>query len=204
MAISVNEIFHKVGLNPKGPVKWNGEIEEKSSGVYLIALTDDPSSNESIAVDFGIDEMVFKDWLDKKTGLKICENEVKKLQEIEKYLLSKWHPNQNILYIGETKTNLRTRIKSFYNYKVGNSGPHSGGYWLKLLSCLENTFIYYAKSDLSRETEFKMLLHFIELLSDNNLYDISEPAKYLPFANLKVDVTKLNDIKKAFKRKKVI
>jgi len=205
LAISVNQLFDKVKLKHKGAKKWDDKIDANYRGVYVISLTDDPDTNEPKQIDFDIDENVFNEWSKRSSDLSIENKKVSTKTEIKDYLMKFWHHDQNILYIGESSSvnsNLTKRIRDYKNHIVGNKGPHTGGYWLKLLPSFKNTFIYYAESDKPRATEFKMIMYFAELVSGQKFYDINDFSKYFPFANLKVDVLKKHSIKKAIKKEK--
>ena len=104
------------------------------------------------------------------------------------------------MYIGESQAGLNQRIGQYYSHVVGWKGPHTGGYWIKLINELNQLYVYYSEADNSREAEFKLLMHFIESVAEQSFYDIDNLSKYLPFGNLKVDFTKYHLITNAVKR----
>ncbi len=90
------------------------------------------------------------------------------------------------------------------NYQVLNGivfRVHTGGYWIKLLSQLENLYVYHAQSKNPRDTEFKMLMYFIEESTGESFYELEELGIHLPFANLKVDFQKKHNISNAVQKK---
>ncbi|WP_298238402.1 hypothetical protein [uncultured Algibacter sp.] len=208
MAISIDNIFSEFGLDYSKAYNWNQKLDANFNGVYLIALTNDPKTQKPHSFEFDICEKTFDNWIKEATDLEIDGNRVTDKGQIKEYLKQFWNPNENILYIGESssKTNpIQDRVKQFYTHKVGKKGPHTGGYWLKLLSCLSNVSIYYAESNNPREIEFKMLMKFIELSSGKSFFEIKDFANFLPFANVKIDVSKRHTLKKHYnnnKRKK--
>ena len=201
MAVTVEEIFNKVGIKEFDTLKW-GEIKKHSipnkPGIYVIAL---PHEKQELEVD----KKVIEDWMKKSENLSVG-GEADTPSALIKELKSHWKPNATILYIGQTSTSvkgLKKRLIDFYRHKPGNSGSHSGGYWIKLLSDLDNLHVHYAACDNSYEKEFKMLMYFaMKLAKKESILDIEGLGKYLPFANLTADIDKEHRIKGAVKGKK--
>lgn len=196
--LTVNDLFKKVGLTPSAPVKWGDTIPIKGNGVYVVSLSDNPSKNKNNFPLFEISKDVFNNW--RKLSPEVNVNGVLSKAVIEEELNRFWKAGQNILYIGESTSEsngLAKRLNQFYIHKVGWKGPHTGGYWIKLLSELENLYVYYAVCPNPRDTEFKMLMYFIEQTASRSFYELDELGKHLPFANLKVDFQKKHAIKKA-------
>ncbi|OIQ21193.1 hypothetical protein [Lacinutrix sp. MedPE-SW] len=205
MAVSVAELFEEFRLKPKGSFSWNHPLDANYNGVYVLALTSNPNDKEPHPFNFEICDDTFSYWLSQATDLQINGEKVTKKEQVKQYLKQFWNPNENILYIGESSspTNpLQKRIKQFYSHKVGQKGPHTGGYWLKLLSCLNNVSVYYAQAQNPREVEFKMLMKFVELSTGKSFYEIENFANYLPFANVKLDVSKKHFLTKHTNRNK--
>ena len=63
------------------------------------------------------------------------------------------------------------------------------------MNCLKDTYVFYAESENPRDTEFKMLMKFIEKSSGKSFYDLENIGDYLPFANLTADFYKTHGIK---------
>ncbi|SDB30218.1 hypothetical protein SAMN03097699_0595 [Flavobacteriaceae bacterium MAR_2010_188] len=198
MAVSIDVLFNEFKLNYVGAFKWNVSLNAKFNGVYVIALTDNPKSSEVHSHSFEICDETFNYWVTQATNLEIKGKMVTSKKEVKDYLRQFWNPNENILYIGESSslTNpLQKRIKQYYAHKVGQKGPHTGGYWLKLLSCLKSVSVYYAESPNPREVEFKTLIKFIELSVGKSFYEIENFTNHLPFANVKIDISKNHQLK---------
>ena len=198
MPVSVDQLFKALKLKYEGPFKWNEKLKANYNGVYIITLTEDPKDKSKNKFQFALCPDTFKRWLIEANDLEIQGKKVNKIKDVKKYLEQFWNPNENILYIGESssQTNpLEKRINQFYVHKVEQKGPHTGGFWLKLLPCLKDTFIYYAKVERPRETEFKLIMKFVELSTTKEFYDLDNFSKYFPFANLKVDIMKDHEIR---------
>lgn len=199
MAVSIDKIFKEFRLDYKGAFIWNEKLDANFNGVYILALTDNPKTKSAHSYRFDICEDTFNYWITQATDLEIEGNKVTSKKEVRDYLEQFWNPNENILYIGESssKTNpIQDRVKQFYTHKIGQKGPHTGGYWLKLLSCLKNVSVYYAKAASPKEIEFKMLIKFVELSTGKSFFELDDFTKYLPFANVKIEVSKRHELKK--------
>ena len=205
MAISINQLFSEFNLSHSKAIKWNEKFEAKFNGIYVIAQTNDPFSIVSKNSEFGICPNAFLEWTKEATELKINGNESNGIQQLTEHLNEFWNPNENILYIGQSssKTNpIQKRVGQFYSHKLGKKGPHTGGYWLKLLNSLNDTYIYYAETKKPRDTEFKMLMKFIESSSGKSFYELENIGKHLPFANLTADFYKEHGIKNSTNKNK--
>jgi hypothetical protein len=201
--ITVNDVFHKVGLEPSKPIKWGEHIPEKGTGVYVVSLSSNPLQNLGVLSSCKIKDDVFDKWKTMSPELNVNGDTLK--ADIEKELNQFWKSNQNILYIGESSSvtnGLSKRVKQFYDHQVGWKGPHTGGYWLKLLSEIEDLYVYYSICNHPRDTEFKMLMYYIEQSTQKSFYEINGLGMNLPFANLKVDFQKRHGIKNAVKKTK--
>lgn len=201
--ITVNDIFNKVGLTPSLPYKWGTTIPEHGNGVYVVSTSSDPARNEGISNQCSIDKDVFIKWKEFAPELNVGGEH--SLEHFNHELNKHWKPNQNILYIGESssETNgLAKRIKQFYDHQAGWKGPHTGGYWIKLLAQLNDLYVYYAVCNNPRDTEFKMLICFIEQSTGKSFYELENLGSHLPFANLKVDFQRKHGINNSVNRKK--
>ncbi|MFC6860377.1 hypothetical protein [Zunongwangia atlantica] len=204
MAVTIDELFNEFDLDYEGPFKWYDNLNANYNGVYIIATTNKPKS-KTPTNSFNICPKTFEFWIKEAEDLNIKGEKVKEITQVSDYLENFWNPNENILYIGasSSKTNpLQKRIQQFFDHKVGFQGPHTGGYWLKLLDCLENTYVYYSKCKNPTQIEFKMLLKFVDKSSGNSFYDLEDFTNYFPFANLKIDVLKKHQIKNYTNKKK--
>ncbi|WP_100615688.1 hypothetical protein [Confluentibacter citreus] len=198
MAVSINQLFSEFNLNYSKAIKWNEKFEAKFNGVYIIAQTSDPFTIIAKNPKFGICPDAFSSWTKEATELKINGKESDGINEFTNHLNEFWNPNENILYIGQSssKTNpIQKRVGQFYSHKLGQKGPHTGGYWMKLLDCLKDTYIFYSETQNPRDTEFKLLMKFIEYSSGKSFYDLENIGNYLPFANLTADFYKVHGIK---------
>lgn len=202
MPVTVLELFQKVGLQPSAPHRWQTKLPVPDTGVYVVSLSPNPGRNEGLLSKCTISNEVFAAW--QCLSPQLAVNGKNTLADVEAELQQYWKPKENILYIGESSSatnGLAKRVQQFYDHKVGWKGPHTGGYWIKLLAELENLYVYYAPCANPRDTEFKMLLYFIERSTGKSFYDLESLGRHLPFANLKVDFQKKHRISGAVSRK---
>lgn len=201
MSIKAEEIFKAVGIDNYTKIKW-GEIKKHPipnvSGVYIIETS-------STLTTPAFNGNTIKNWITLSGRIEI-ENKIAKEKDIIKSLSAHWHPSENIIYIGRSaisKKGLKKRLNDFYNHTPGNKGPHTGGFWLKLLDDIDNLNVYYAVHKNAEEVEFKMLMYFMmKMAREKDLLKIENMGKYLPFANLTAEIDKRHNIKGAAKEKK--
>jgi hypothetical protein len=197
MSISVDQLFKEFNLTYSEAHRWNQKLDADFNGVYIISTSADPFKHNSIH-EINISPDAFAQWKKEAPDLEIEGTLVTDIEQVKSYLNKFWHKTENIIYIGEStsKTNpLQRRINQYYIHKVGQKGPHTGGYWVKLLSCLDDLYIYIAECSNPRETEFKMILKFSEILSGRTIFETNNLSTFFPFANAKVDLFKKNSIK---------
>ncbi|WP_264564397.1 hypothetical protein [Flavobacterium sp. N3904] len=198
MPVLVDTLFKEFNLEYSKPYKWNEKLDADFNGVYIISTSNNPKLPNQSNIGFNICNRAFETWLIEAPDLEIEGQKVTDIVQVKEYLTKFWNVNENILYIGEStsKTNpIKKRVNQFYIHKVGQKGPHTGGYWIKLLACLEDLHIFFAKSSNPRETEFKMIMKYVELSSGKSFFDLENLSNYFPFANSKVDILKSNSIK---------
>ncbi|MCB0471744.1 MAG: hypothetical protein KDC55_12250 [Ignavibacteriae bacterium] len=205
MAVSIHELFMSVNLPYNTPVKWNTPLDANYPGIYVISLTKDPYDKIASNYKFELNNETFLEWKKEANYLSLEEEKIEQLAPFQKYLSQFWNPDENILYIGQSSSSTHSiskRVLQYYKHKLGQKGPHNGGYWLKLLKFLESTFVFYSKAENPKETEFKMLLKYIELSTGKSIFEIPNLGAKLPFANLNAELDKVHSIKNPTNRNK--
>ena len=203
MPITIQKLTEKFNLIINGKVLWNNKIPETGLGIYIISTSNDMNQNLGTTEVPAFDSMLVESWTRISKDLKLNSSDRPSVSEILNELEKRWHPNENILYIGKGTGNkgLDGRIKQFYDHQVGYSSPHAGGSWIKLLKNHPKLYIYYSKCPNPENVEFQLLLHFAELLSGKSYYELNNIGKYLPFANLLIDLNKKHKFEKMYTRK---
>ena len=74
----------------------------------------------------------------------------------------------------------------YYRTPIGARRPHSGGYFLKLLSNLDELWIHYSETDEPEFSEKQIVSNFIDNVSDSSKSLLHDPYLPLPFANLNI------------------
>lgn len=184
MPTTVAEAFAAVGLvvGSTECVRWGTRPSTAESGVYIISLTESLDSLDGRLTGAPLSEGQFQRWLD------VCPRlTLDKARPAAEQLMNRvgrfWIPDEVILYIG-LATSLSERLHAFYRTPIGARRPHSGGYFLKLLSNLNQLWVHYAPCGDFKGAEQKMLRRFCEQVSTSSkraLHDASHP---FPFANL--------------------
>jgi hypothetical protein len=130
--MTVQDLFAAACLSPEGPVKWPELVEECRPGVYVIALTLNPSDPAP-------------------------EIELACIPEAERHL---WIVQQPVIYIGRATRSLRNRLAQFYRHKYGKRAPHRGGQAVIPLECAR--WVYWAVTDDPVAAEAAMIKEFRE------------------------------------------
>ena len=189
--MNVRELFGKQDIEPLGPVQLKDAYSypfPDTRGVYVVSGSADPNSNESIK--FELNQERLRDWISRNPEMSIDRTPVL-LEGLSQRLENFWHPDQSILYIGQSGKGLKTRIKQMVrhagllpnkSHMLGEKRPHRGGHWLYTLSGLADLYLFYSEIPDKRhehEVELRMLEDFIESTGNISLAS-------LPWANIEL------------------
>jgi len=200
MLTSISELTSVFNLKVSQSLKWGTEFQEKSHGIYIISLYQNikllPKDNSSISFS----NRQIKHWMQNAPSMTLnCKKP--SIGELQQHLSKFWLQDESILYIGKAeKQSLQNRLSQFYRHQVGKKSPHKGGYWLKLLSDLNNYHIHILPTDNSHVIEEQMLQYFIENVSEESKSGLIDKDLCLPFANLQLrsGVIKKHGLKKHY------
>lgn len=166
----------------QGPVEWGDDELANSSGAYVVSLSDNPNENNNCEELIPVCETTVKNvWL-KNAQYMTIDGQEANIKNIKSFLSEFWLPKESILYIGQTKRELRVRVREYYRHQIGKNSPHSGGQWLHALSICSKTFVYYVETDNYKQVEKYLLQNFdfhVRKAGNNN-------ERVLPFANLRM------------------
>ncbi|PNH86088.1 hypothetical protein CXZ05_03015 [Arthrobacter sp. AFG20] len=95
-----------------------------------------------------------------------------------------WLPEEPILYIGKAETSLTARTSAYYSTKLGATGPHAGGWWLKVLSILPELTLHYARNTDADAAERALISQFASQLSPTSRAKLLDRNRIGPFANV--------------------
>lgn len=186
MPTTLENLETEFSLKYEGSYRWGSTFINNESGIYIISQSKDNGYLPKVNLEISFNENQMDTWL--KNAPNILLNGIKpSKQDLKKQLKGFWLPDEGILYIGKgEKQSLSERICQFYNHKVGKKSPHKGGYWLKLLSNLNELYIHLYASKDSHIVEEKLLKFFIENISEASRKNLNDKKLCLPFANLQL------------------
>ena len=205
MPTTPTDIFKQIGLHIKGQVKWNSSIPVDKCGLYVIALTENPDSL-ICKVNPNLSDTAFDDWLMTVSsgGKQILIDDLPANRESLKTRLSKfWIPDETIIYIGKAgpskSRTLKKRVNEYFSTKLGCDKKHAGGHWINVLQNIYDLTIFYCEysNDDIEEMEEKMLLYFIDNVTESIKQFLYDENNCFPFANKEVH---RHSIKTKFKK----
>jgi len=184
MTLTVAEAFAAIdiGQDEIVTIRWGTKPSTSNSGVYIVSLTNSLDSCDGNLNEPALAEIEFRRWLDvcpsmTLDGIEPCVGQL--IDRISRF----WIPDEALLYIGKA-TELSSRLSAYYRTSIGKRSPHSGGYFLKLLSDLEQLWVHYAECNDPESAEDTMLQRFCENVSQGSRRALHDPAHPFPFANL--------------------
>ena len=181
MPSTVERLADHAGARYTGVVRWGSPVPEERSGDYLVSLSDDPASQGGLAQCPISSERVaelFATRPDITIDGKAATPEAL-ARRVERF----WLPDEPVLYIGKA-TSLSGRISQYYTTALGARSPHAGGWFLKLLSTVDEIYVHYVTSQEPEQTEHAMLEGFCAGVSAATRAALHDPDHPFPFANL--------------------
>jgi len=201
MPTTVTELETKFNLQFKNSIKWGNSFIENDYGIYIISTSKDKGYLPASKFEISFNEAQVDTWLDNAPDILL--NGIKPgKKDLKKQLQGFWLPDESILYIGKAeKQTLSERICQYCNHKVGKRSPHKGGYWLKLLSNLNELYIHIYSTKDSHHIEEELLRHFINNVSEVSRKNLIDKELCLPYANLQLrsGVIKKHGLKNHYK-----
>ena len=184
MPTTISEAFATVHLVREGIVsaRWGTKPTTSEPGVYIVSLTESLDTYDGKLMEAPLAVAEFQRWLDVRPELTL-DRIRPTVEQLTDRVRRFWIPDEVILYIG-LATSLSTRLQAFYRTPIGARSPHSGGYFLKLVSNLNQLWVHYAQCPDPELAEDGMLRRFCEHVSQNSRRSLKDPAHPFPFANL--------------------
>lgn len=190
MPTTIKQLVEESGLSSTNikEVKWNTTIDCKEEGVYIISLSERADVNQNVT-KFPISMTILKIWIKKLDYFTIDENTTQDANVIKNRLEEFWIPDESILYIGKAPLRKKgggigNRVQEYYDTAIGESKPHAGGHWIKLLENLNKLHVFYITCKNPETIEKEMLSKFGEMVSENVKKTLAAKGPILPFANL--------------------
>jgi hypothetical protein len=129
-----------------------------------------------------IDVKAIERWIERVPTIKLA-GETPSADALAHHLSEFWLCDESILYIGKASS-LPSRLRDYYNTPLGDRRPHAGGHWIKTLSVLPETFVYFAETSDPENKEDVLLRAFIRNVSESTKKHLRDPDHPFPFANL--------------------
>jgi hypothetical protein len=201
MATLVGDAFKAAGLSGH-VVRWGVSVPESQPGVYVVALSSKENSLGDARKDAPVDIGLVKNLLRARQEL-LLDGKRPTATKLGERVKGFWLPDEVILYIGLAGTSLRQRVNQYYGTPLGARSPHKGGWFLKLLSNLNELWVHYSPCDDPDGAEDAMLGRFCANVSDQAKEVLFDPDHPFPFANLvwPPGVRKLHGISGATERR---
>lgn len=182
MPTSVTDAFAAAGLTREGVVRWGTRPSTSAPGVYAVALTQSLDVIDGTLSRAPIADDVINEWLEVRPELTL-DGVRPTAEELKRRIEGLWLADETIVYVG-IGTSLSKRLGAYYRTPIGARSPHSGGYFLKLLSNLGQLWVHHAPCDDPDLAESEMIRRFVDGVSDQAKRAIHDSAHSFPFANL--------------------
>jgi hypothetical protein len=201
MSTTVADAFAAAGLVRDDVVKWRTKPRTSDPGVYVVSLSDSLDGFDGKLIEAPLAATEFQHWLDVRPELTLDDHRPTP-EQLTARVRDFWIPDEVILYIGLAGTSLSGRVGQYYNTPIGRRSPHAGGYFLKLLSNLDQLWVHYARCPDPELAEDRMLQRFCEHVSQESRLALLDAAHPFPFANLEWCARKAHGLRGACEPKK--
>lgn len=183
MPSRVSNLLDAASLQLTGVVPWSTAIPSRASGVYIVSLSPKYDQNSHVLETAPIDRNAVRQWISRVPKLELDGRPRPSPDALTKRLSEFWLSDESTLYIGKASS-LRNRVQGYYKTPLGERRPHAGGHWIKTLSILSETFVYYAESPEPEEAESQLIQAFINRVSSSAKLRLRDAEHPFPFANL--------------------
>ncbi len=181
---TVADVFAAAGLVPEGAVRWGEPVPQPATGIYVVALVDEPTSASGVLPAVPLSEERLCELLSVRPELRLDGAEPT-VDQLATRLGAFWLSDEVVLYIGLAGQPVRTRVRQYYTTPLGAKRPHAGGWWLKTLSVLEELWVHYTATPGYQTAETDMLKAFANAVSPEARAALHDPLHVAPFANLR-------------------
>ncbi len=201
---TVSELFSAIPVQHGGVVRWGDPVPVSNPGIYVVALSPDPSRNAPLLNTAPLDSDAINEWLARTTGICLDSNPNPTPEILADRLRKYWLADESTLYIGQSTRPLSRRIEELYRHRLGKRSPHRGGHWIKALSILNDLFVHYAESSRPKWVECRLIEMFAARVSTRSRAQIGPDDHAFPFANLELKCPKRTVRKKHGLRRQAI
>jgi hypothetical protein len=170
------------GLTPDGVVRWGELINSDEPGIYVVSRLSDIGVVGCDPQPAPIDLDAVSRLLDVRPELTV-DGIRPSPPELARRLADFWLPDEHILYIG-LATDLHDRVNQYYGTPLGARRPHAGGWFLKAIVGLNETFVHWARTYDRVAAEGGAIGAFVGSVSEETIKGLRDPERPFPFANL--------------------
>jgi transcription elongation factor GreA len=170
------ELFRTVGLRPDGPAILGRPFRASGGGVFVIELPAPLPAGPIEITRIG-------KWIERVPSLTL-DGVRPTSKQLAARLNAFWLPSRTVLYIGSTPSSIVGRVAALERHVLGDRRPHASSQWLKTLS-VSALKVWWAETSAAEEYEDALLTAFAEGVPPEEAARLHDPARVLPFANLK-------------------
>jgi len=183
MPSTVSHLLDAASLPLAGVVPWSSVVPSRGRGIYIVSMSSKFSRNDRVFEAAPIDGNAVSRWISRVPAIELDRQPTPSPDELVMRLSEFWLPDESILYVGKA-TSLRTRVRGYCATPLGDRRPHAGGHWIKTISILSETFVYFAETQTPEETESMLIQTFVDGVSSDTKQKLRDPKHPFPFANL--------------------
>lgn len=170
------------GLQPEGVVRWGELINSDEPGIYVVSLARDAHDVGSDPRPAPIDLGAASTLLELRPEL-MLDGSRPTVDELAQRIAEFWLEDEHILYIG-LAADLHNRVNQYYGTPLGARRPHSGGWFLKTITGLDQVFVHWALTYDQLAAERAALGAFVSSVEPHTLEQLRDPERPFPFANM--------------------
>lgn len=117
MPSTVAQLFAAHELAQSGVVPWGNPVPERSSGVYVVALTSRTDAVEGTLAACPLDLVRLQELLDVRPELRMDRSGRPTAAELATRLAGFWLPDETALYIGRTRGQVGVRLRQYDRHR---------------------------------------------------------------------------------------
>lgn len=185
MTTSVGALFDNCGVEWAGSAEWGQRIPVDEPGIYAISMTSEPYALHSAATELPLSTRAFHELVNVCPFLEV-DGMPATIDSFRSRLQRFWLADEPILYIGKAGTSLSARTRAYYSTKLGATGPHAGGWWLKMLTILPELTVHYARHPDVDGAEVALINQFAREVSPASRAYLLDRNRVGPFANVRI------------------